>query len=348
MNIDEKYMRLALGLAKKGEGFTSPNPMVGAVIVKNGRIVGKGFHKRCGSAHAEVNALKDAGNAAKGATIYVSLEPCGHFGRTGPCTDALIESGIKKAIIAMKDPNPVNNGRGIKKLVKNGISVATGILKEEAANLNRPYIKYITKKMPYVTVKIAESLDGKIATRTGESKWITGEDSRRYVHDLRAGSDAVMVGVNTIIKDDPMLLSKTSKEKQPLRIVVDSHFKTPKTARIFSKVERSPVIIATTKKNGASHFSRVDLKALMKELAKREIANILVEGGGELVASLVEERLVDRFFFFIAPKIIGGRDAKTAVEGMGVDRISRAAPLKFVMIKRFKEDILIEAECLQE
>ncbi|MCX5686723.1 MAG: bifunctional diaminohydroxyphosphoribosylaminopyrimidine deaminase/5-amino-6-(5-phosphoribosylamino)uracil reductase RibD [Candidatus Omnitrophica bacterium] len=344
MNIDEKYMRVALDLAKKGKGFTSPNPMVGAVIVKNGRIVGKGYHKRCGSAHAEVNALKNAAKFAKGATIYVSLEPCGHFGRTPPCTDALVESGIKRTVIAMKDPNPANNGRGIKKLVKSGIRVKVGILKEEAARLNKPYIKFITKKMPYVTVKIAESLDGKIATRTGESRWITGDDSRRFVHDLRARSDAVMVGVNTVIKDDPLLLSRTSKGRQPIRIIVDSHFRTPKNARIFSEVKRSPVIVATTKKNGPDPFSRVDLKALLKVLAKREIANILVEGGGELVASLVENRLVDKFLFFIAPKIIGGRLAKTAVEGTGVDRISRAIPLKFVKIKRFKEDILIEAE----
>lgn len=344
MDIDKKYMRIALDLAKKGEGFTSPNPIVGAVIVKNGRIVGKGYHKRCGSAHAEVNALKNAARLAEGATIYVSLEPCDHFGRTPPCTDALIESGIKRAVIAMKDPNPANNGRGIKKLIKNGIKVKVGILREEAALLNKPYIKFITKKMPYVTVKIAESLDGKIATKTGESKWITGDDSRRFVHGLRAGADAVMVGVNTIIKDDPSLLSKTSKEKQPVRIIVDSHFKTPKNARVFSEVKRSPVIVATTKKNGRGHSSRVDLRALLKELAKREIANILVEGGGELVASLVEERLVDRFLFFIAPKIIGGRLAKTAVEGMGVDRISQATPLKFVKIKRFREDVLIEAE----
>ncbi|MFH0763674.1 MAG: bifunctional diaminohydroxyphosphoribosylaminopyrimidine deaminase/5-amino-6-(5-phosphoribosylamino)uracil reductase RibD [Candidatus Omnitrophota bacterium] len=338
MNTDEKYMRVALNLAKKGEGFTSPNPMVGAVIVKNGRIVGKGYHKRCGSAHAEVNAVKDAGKKAGGASLYVTLEPCDRFGRTPPCTDALIESGIKRAVIAMKDPNPANNGRGIKKLAGSGIKVKTGVLRKEAIALNKPYIKFITKKLPYVTVKMAESIDGKIAAKSGESRWITGEESGRYVHSLRAKSDAVMVGANTILKDDSLLLSKRSGAKQPVRIVVCGRRTIPGNARIFSQIDKSPVILARSK------AGRMDLRRLLSELAKREIANILVEGGGELVASLVEERLVDRFLFFIAPKIIGGRLAKTAVEGVGVDRISRAIPLKFVKIKRFKEDILIEAE----
>jgi len=338
MSTDEGFMRLALDLAKKAEGFTSPNPMVGAVIVKNGVIVGKGYHKRCGSAHAEANALRNAGRRAEGATMYVSLEPCGHFGRTPPCTDAVIESGIKKVVIAMRDPNPINNGRGIKKLVRYGIKVKTGVLKEEAVALNKPYIKFITKKMPYITVKIAESLDGKIATKTGESRWITGEEARQYVHRLRAKADAVMVGANTVLKDNPSLLSKTSSEKQPLRIVVCGGRKIPKSSRIFSSGGRFPVMLARLTK------SRADVNGLLKELAKRGIANILVEGGGELVASLVEKNLVDRFVIFIAPKIIGGRSAVTPVEGIGIDRISKAVPLKFVKIKRFKEDILIEAE----
>ncbi|MDP3803971.1 MAG: bifunctional diaminohydroxyphosphoribosylaminopyrimidine deaminase/5-amino-6-(5-phosphoribosylamino)uracil reductase RibD [Candidatus Omnitrophota bacterium] len=338
MNTDERFMRLALNLARLADGFTSPNPLVGAVIVRGNRIVGKGYHKRCGSAHAEVNALKKAGSGARGASLYVNLEPCGHFGRTPPCTDALIESGIKNVIIAMKDPNPINNGRGIKKLVRYGINVKTGVLKDEAITLNKPYIKFITKKMPYITVKIAESIDGKIATRTGESKWITQEDARRYVHALRAKADAVMVGANTVLKDDPLLLSKESGAKQPIRIVVCGSRKIPNSSRIFSHSDRFPVILAKSK-NG-----RVDLRRLLRELANSQIANILVEGGGELVASLVEKRLVDRFLFFIAPKIIGGRDAVTPVEGMGIDRIVKAVRLKNVLIKRFKEDVLIEAE----
>lgn len=338
MDIDERYMRLALELAKKAEGLTSPNPMVGAVIVKNGRVVGKGYHKRCGLPHAEVNALRSAGRKAEGADLYVNLEPCDHFGRTPPCTDAIIKSSIKKVIIGLKDPNPVNNGRGIKKLIKNGIKVTTGVLEEEAYELNRPYIKYITKKMPYVTVKVAESLDGKIATRTGESRWITRDDSRRYVHMIRAKSDAVMVGANTVLRDDPLLLSKSAGRKQPVRIVVCGRRSIPKRSRIFSQSGRFPVILARSK------TGRVDLRQLLKDLARREIANILVEGGGELVADLVENKLVDRFLFFIAPKIIGGRLAKTPVEGIGIDRISKAVSLKNVKIRKFKEDILIEAE----
>ena len=282
--------------------------------------------------------MRSAGPRAKGAAMYVSLEPCDHFGRTPPCTSAIIKSGIKKIIIAMMDPNPINNGRGIKKLVKNGIRVETGILEEEAMALNKPYVKFITKKMPYVTVKIAESLDGKIATRTGQSRWITKVDARRYVHELRAKADAVMVGANTVLKDNPSLLSKISRTKQPVRIVVCGSRKIPRSSRIFLRSGLFPVMLARSKSG------RVDLIELLKELAKMGITNILVEGGGELIAGLVENRLVDRFLFFIAPKIIGGRSAVTPVEGMGIDRISKALPVKFVNIKRFKEDVLIEAE----
>ncbi|MFA6141702.1 MAG: bifunctional diaminohydroxyphosphoribosylaminopyrimidine deaminase/5-amino-6-(5-phosphoribosylamino)uracil reductase RibD [Candidatus Omnitrophota bacterium] len=337
MNIDEKYMGLALGLAKNAEGRTSPNPMVGAVIVKNGRIVGKGYHKKCGSAHAEVNAIKDAGRHARGATMYVTLEPCDHFGHTPPCTDAIIRSGLRRVVAAMKDPNPVNNGRGMKRLKQSGVETRVNILKSKAQSLNKPYIKFITKNMPYVTLKIAESLDGKIAARTGDSKWITSEDARRYVHRLRAKSDAVMVGASTVITDDPKLLAKGSV-RQPLRIVVCGRRKIPVNARIFLGTKKPQVILAR------SRTGRVDLKRLLKELARLQIANILVEGGGELAASLIEDKLVDRFLFFIAPKIIGGRDAVTSVEGVGAGRIADAVTLKNIKIRRFKNDILLELE----
>ena len=337
MNIDEKYMRLALDLAKKAEGHTSPNPMVGAVIVKDGRIVGRGYHKRCGSAHAEVNAIKSAGTRARGATMYVTLEPCDHFGRTPPCTDAIIGSGVRKVIAAMKDPNPINAGHGLKKLKRNGIETRVDVLKDEAFLLNKPYIKFITKKMPYVTLKIAESLDGKIAARTGDSKWITSEDTRRYVHKLRAKSDAVMVGANTVISDDPKLLAKGSS-KQPLRIVVCGKRKIPANAKIFLDTKKSSVILAR------SRTGRVDLKQLLKQLAGLQITNILVEGGGELAASLIESKLVDRFLFFVAPKIIGGREAVTSVEGLGVGRVADAVVLKNFKTRRFKNDILLELE----
>lgn len=340
MNPDEKYMSLAIELAKKAEGRTSPNPIVGSVIVKNNKIIGRGYHKKAGLPHAEVNALRQAGAAAKGATLYITLEPCNHYGRTPPCTDAIIKSALKRVVIAMWDPNPINNGSGIRKLKRRGIKVTSGVLLKEAEAINKPYIKFITKGLPYITVKVAQSLDGKIATRTGDSKWISGEDSRRYVHELRSKVDAVMVGANTVIKDNPVLLSKTSKDKQPLRIIVDGASKVPSDAKIFSSLKRSPVIVASSK----SGAKRIDLTRLLKTLAQKNITHILVEGGGELIAGLAEKGLVDRFLIFIAPKIIGGRRAVTSVEGNGVARIKNALNFKNLRIRRFKEDILIEAQ----
>jgi riboflavin biosynthesis protein RibD len=341
MNIDHNYMALALALAKRAEGMTSPNPMVGAVIVRSGRIVGQGYHKKAGLPHAEINALRQAGAKAKGAMLYVTLEPCDHFGRTPPCTDAIIKSGIKRVVIAMKDPNPLNNGSGIRKLNRHGIRTAVGLLANDAATMNRHYIKYITKKIPFVTVKVAQSLDGKIATWTGDSKWISSEDSRRYVHKLRSMSDAVMVGANTVRMDDPLLLSKLSRGKQPIRVIVSGRSPLPSRAKIFSDPHKAPVIVV---KPQTCSEGKVSLKKLLTDLAKRGITNILVEGGGELIAGLVKEGLVDRFLVFIAPKIIGGRDAKTAVEGIGIKKIKDALLLKNISVKRFNEDILIDAE----
>lgn len=339
MSNAEKYMRLAIKLAKKANGRTSPNPMVGAVVVKNNRIIGKGYHKRCGLPHAEVGALRQAGKNAKGATLYVSLEPCDHFGRTPPCTRAIINSGIKKVVIGMKDPNPINNGRGIKRLKKHGIKVAVSSLRDAAESINMPYIKFITKKLPFITVKVAQSLDGKIATKTGDSKWISAEDSRRYVHDLRSQVDAIMVGANTIIKDDPVLLSRSSKDRQPVRIIVDGNSKIPAGAKIFSVPDKSPVILASSL---LGRSKRTNLVRLLKILANKNIAHILVEGGGELIASLIEKDLVDRMFIFIAPKIIGGKNAITSVGGSGVARVKSAQNFRITDIKRFKKDLLVE------
>lgn len=361
MNIDKKYMALAISLAKRAEGRTNPNPLVGAVVVKNGRVIGKGYHKKCGTPHAEVHALNAAGAGAKGATLYVTLEPCDHFGRTPPCTDAIIESGVRRVVIAMRDPNPLTDGRGIRKLSRHGIKTSVGILESEASGINKPFIKFVTKKMPLVRVKVAESIDGKIATRSGDSRWITGKDSRRYVHELRGKVDAVMVGVATVLKDDPLLLSKIPGAKQPVRVIVDSALKTPLNARLFLKVGKYSVVLATTKeasfkkaercaKKGISVLfcktknGRVDLKDLLKKLSWLNIVDLMVEGGGELVASLVEEKLVDQFMFFISPKIIGGRLAKTPVEGRGVDKVKDAVCLKNISIRKFAQDILIEAE----
>ena len=361
MNTNEKYMRLALELAIKAEGLTNPNPVVGAIIVKNGRIVGKGYHRALGLPHAEVNALKDAGIRARGATLYVTLEPCDHFGRTPPCTGAIIRSGIRKVVVAMKDPNPINNGKGVSVLKTHGIETVTGVLEEGAKSINRPYIKFITRHIPYITVKAAQSLDGKIATRTGDSKWITSEDSRGYVHELRGKVDAVMVGENTVMKDDPLLLSKTRGAKQPARIVVTTGLRIPLNAKVFSRIAESPLFIATAKNalrkrakscetKGAnvlflkSKNGKVDLKDLFVTLGRMNFTHILVEGGGELIASLLEERLADRLLFFIAQKIIGGKDAITSVEGIGVAKVREAVVLKDLKIRRFINDILIEAE----
>ena len=333
-------MALAIALAKRAEGMTSPNPIVGAVIVKNRRVVGRGYHKRAGLPHAEINALRQAGAKVKGATLYVTLEPCDHSGRTPPCTAAIIRSGIKRVVIAIEDPNPANNGSGIRKLNRYGVRTRVGILAKDAMAMNRPYIKFITKRIPFVTVKVAQSLDGKIATKTGDSKWISSGDSRRYVHELRRISDAVMVGANTVRKDDPLLLSKLSRGKQPVRVIVSGKSGLPSGAKVCSYLQRSPVIVV---RPSGRFRKKVDLNKLLKALAKRDITNILVEGGGELIAGLVEENLVDRFLVFIAPKIIGGRDAKTAVEGNGIEKIKDALCLQNMSVRRFKEDMLIEA-----
>jgi len=334
--IDPKYMREAIGLAKRAEGMTSPNPLVGAVLVKGGRVVGKGYHKKCGLPHAEVNAIRDAGSSAKGADLYVTLEPCDHFGRTPPCTAAIVDAGVKRVIIGMKDPNPVNNGKGIARLKRAGIKTVTGVLEKEAVSINLQYIKYITTGLPYVTLKMAQSLDGKIATRTGNSRWITSEKARDYVHRLRGKVDAVMVGANTVLKDDPSLLCKIPGRKQPVRVIACGRSPIPASAKIFRSADKSKVIIAV------EPSGKIDLKDLLKKLGKMGLINILVEGGGELAASLVNSGLVDRYLFFIAPKIIGGRSAVTSVEGDGINLIKNAAHIKDMKAIMVGPDILIE------
>jgi diaminohydroxyphosphoribosylaminopyrimidine deaminase/5-amino-6-(5-phosphoribosylamino)uracil reductase len=362
MNEEEKFMRLSLELALKGK--TSPNPKVGAVVVKDGKVVGCGYHRKAGGRHAEIFALNQAKGKAKGGSLYVSLEPCSIFGRTPPCVEKIISSGITEVIVGMKDPNPLNNGKGIERLRASGIKVKVGILRKDSAKINEVFTKYITKGMPFVTVKIAQSLDGKIATKVGDSRWITANSARRYVHKLRREADAILVGVNTIIKDNPLLTTRLrytkniSAERQPIKIIVDSQLKTPPQAQIFSQRSPAKVIIATTKSAPQKKIKalnkyaevvifgdknkRVNLRSLMRNLAAREITNIFVEGGGELIASLLKEKLVDKVLFFIAPKIIGGRDALTSVEGEGIAKVSQAIRLKGIEITRFGEDILLE------
>ena len=353
---DKEYMRLALKLAIKAIGRTSPNPLVGAVIVKNDRIVGKGYHKRAGKPHAEINALNMAGERARGATLYLNLEPCAHFGRTPPCTKRIISSGIKKVVAAMIDPNPLNCGRGVKELRRAGVKVKTGVLEEEAKRVNESYVKYITTKRPFVILKTAMSLDGKIATRTGDSKWITNERSRKYLHRLRREVDAVLVGIETVLRDDPRLTSRILA-RNPLRVVVDNRARIPLGAKVLNR--EAPTIVATTKfaskrkiealrKKGArvlvikDRDEKVDLKELLKRLGKLEIVSLLVEGGGRINASFLENSLVDKVLFFVAPKIIGGEEAITPVEGEGIERIKDAIELRDISIKRLGEDVLVE------
>lgn len=354
----EYFMGLAFRLALKGKGMTFPNPMVGALVVKNGRIVGRGFHEKAGLPHAEAIALDDAGRKAKGAVLYVTLEPCTHFGRTPPCVDKVIESGIKQVIIGMIDPNPINNGKGIMMLRSRKIKVEVGFLENKLRRLNEVFIKYITRKMPFVTVKVGESLDGKIATRTGDSKWITSDKSRIYAHRQRSSYDAIMVGVNTVLRDNPRLDAWFSR-KQITKILVDSQLSTSGQANIFSHNSRV-IIVTLPVRSGQETDNRrilaqkakileakekagqINLRDMMKKLARAGITNILVEGGGTLIGGLFDEELVDKVLFFISPKIVGGKDAITSVMGRGVARIDKAVKLKGVQLRRIGEDFLIE------
>lgn len=354
----EYFMNLAIKLALKGKGKTFPNPIVGAVVVKDGEIVGRGYHEKAGLAHAEVIALDEAGAKSKGATLYVTLEPCVHFGRTPPCVDRIVKSGIKKVIIGMLDPNPRNNGQGVKILRQNKIKVNVGFLESRLKKMNEAFIKYISKKAPFVTVKVAQSLDGKIATFTGDSKWITSDKSRAYAHRLRKDYDAIMVGVNTVLRDNPRLNAWFSTS-QPMKIVVDSQLSTPQNANVFSDRLKATIVTLPSKPGQETEnrkilsekakildvkekSGQVNLKDMMKKIARLEITNILVEGGGTLIGSLFDEGLVDKVLFFISPKIIGGKDAISSVMGCGISRVIRSIKLKDVKIKRIGEDFLVE------
>ncbi|MBU4477712.1 MAG: bifunctional diaminohydroxyphosphoribosylaminopyrimidine deaminase/5-amino-6-(5-phosphoribosylamino)uracil reductase RibD [Candidatus Omnitrophica bacterium] len=364
---DNRFLQLTILLAKKGEGLTSPNPLVGAVIVKNGKMIATGYHQRCGGAHAEVNALRKAGDAAKNAALYVNLEPCNHFGRTPPCTQAIINAGIKRVVIGIRDPNPLTSGKGLAALKKAGISVSVAQRREgvEYRRLNEIFFKYIVKKMPFVAVKAGQSLDGRIATKTGNSRWITSAASRNYVQSLRNKYDAVMVGINTILKDDPCLSCRDKgkvKADAPVKIIVDDFLKTPPNARIFSAQSPAPVIIAATNKASRKKIKiftdmgidvlvcpldangRVELRYLMEELAAHEITSVLVEGGGELNGSCFDARLADKIYFFVAPKIIGGKEAVSSVEGIGVADLKSSPLVTNIEIVEFRGDILIQGD----
>ena len=349
---------MALRLAAQARGSTLPNPMVGAVVVRSGRVVGRGWHRKAGGPHAEVLALAQAGASARGATLYLTLEPCSHRGRTGPCTEAILKSGIRRVVAAMVDPNPRVRGRGLKRLRARGIRTKVGVLEPEARALNEIFITRMIGQRPFVTVKVAQSLDGKIATAGGRSRWISGSAARRWVHRLRAESDAVLVGVRTVLADDPRLTARgTSSRRSPVRIVLDSTLRTPPGARLFKS--RAPVWIATTprasrrkearlRRAGAevlrfpAQRGQVNFRALLKLLARREISRLLIEGGGEVVASALEARAVDRAVWIIAPKILGGKTAVPSVAGKGAPSPNRAVRLEDVRVRRLGKDWVLE------
>lgn len=358
MSPDEKWMRRAIELALKGRGRTAPNPIVGAVVVRNGRKLGEGWHQKAGLAHAEVIALKKARNA-KGATLYVTLEPCSTRGRTPPCTDAILKSGIRRVVVGAIDPNPKHAGRGIKLLQHAGLQVKTGVLKNEAAKLNRSFNHWITSRMPWVIAKAAMTLDGKIATRTGDSKWITSEASRKFAHQLRSESDAILVGVETIARDNPRLTIRGAIRHRPLvRIVLDPSGRTPANSKVLRASSAYPTILVTgTKISRASSRrlgregtivwtlpssrGRFPLRALLKRLGAAGITSVLVEGGSETLGSFFDAGLVNQAAFFYAPKLIGGRTAVKAVGGIGIGLMKNALRFSEIDIRRIGDDLLV-------
>lgn len=359
---DTKYMELAIQLAKKACGFVNPNPMVGAVIVKDYEIIGKGWHERYGDLHAERNALLNCEKSPKGGSMYVTLEPCCHYGKTSPCTKAIIESGIKRVVIGSRDPNPLIAGKGIKILRQHNIEVVENVLKEECESLNEVFFHYIKTGLPLVVMKYAMTMDGKIATYTGKSKWITGELARRRVQNDRHRFSAIMVGIGTVIKDDPLLTCRLENSKNPIRIICDTNLRTPLKSQIVLTAKEVPTIIATSCEDTQRHKlysdadckimvipksgNHIDLKLLIKNLAKENIDSILLEGGGSLNWSALQSRIVNKVQSYIAPKFFGGENSKTPVEGIGVEFPKDSFALNNKKITRIGEDILIESEVL--
>lgn len=347
------FMKLALRLARRGAGWVSPNPMVGAVLVKDGRVISTGYHRRYGGDHAEVDAIKRAKEPIEGATLYVNLEPCCHWGKTPPCTEAILRAGIKRVVIANLDPNPLVGGKGIEILKSHGIEVEVGVLEEEGRLLNRAHFKYYEEGLPLVTAKWAQSLDGRIATITGDSKWISSERSRRYAHRLRALHDAVIVGIGTVLKDDAELTVRLLKGKSPLRVVLDSKLSIPLEAKVL-KGEAKTLLVTTLKASPEKEAilrekgvevvrigqEKVDLHGLLRALAERKVLSVLVEGGKEVLTEFIKKGLVDRVMVFISPKIIG--QGIEAVGDLGVKEVGRAIELKSVRTLRIDQDLLLE------
>ncbi len=360
---ETKFMAHALNLAKKGMGFVSPNPMVGAVIVRDGKIIGEGWHKKYGGLHAERNAFADCdsrGIDCRGADLYVTLEPCCHHGKTPPCTEAVIEHGIKRVFIGSPDPNPLVAGKGVQMLRDHGIEVAEGVMRDECDSLNEIFFRFITTDLPFVTMKYAMTMDGKIACYTGKSQWITGEAARQRVQLERLRHSAIMVGVGTVLADDPMLTCRLDNSRNPVRIVCDSGLRTPLDSNIVRTANDVPTIIVCAADSdkvrkfeecgcevivcGDKESGRVDLRELMKILGKRKIDSVLLEGGGELNASALESGIVSKVQTYIAPKIFGGKTAKSPVSGIGADCPDNAFFLEKQSITHIGDDILIESQ----
>jgi diaminohydroxyphosphoribosylaminopyrimidine deaminase/5-amino-6-(5-phosphoribosylamino)uracil reductase len=358
---DRAFMARALVLAEGGRGRVSPNPMVGALVVKDGRIIGEGFHARAGASHAEVVALEAAGEGARGATLYVTLEPCCHTGRTPPCAPRIVQSGIRRVVAATVDPNPRVAGGGLAVLREAGVETVVGVLEREAVRLNETFFTYINCGRPFVTLKAAVSLDGKIATSTGESRWITGEAARRRVHEMRNEVDAVLVGIGTILRDDPLLTTRLGVlgQRDPVRVIVDNLARLPVRARVINPASPAPTVVAVGPKApddkverlreaGATVLvlpqsgRRVSLPGLLEALAAREITSVLIEGGAEIHASALAEGIVDKVAFFVAPILVGGRTAPGAVGGPGVEKLADAVRLRDVRFTALDQDLLVE------
>lgn len=349
-NADADWMNRALLLAAKGRGHVEPNPLVGAVIVRDGTVVGEGWHERFGGAHAEVHALNQAGASARGATLYVTLEPCCHHGKTPPCTDAIVGAGVARVVAAMSDPFPEVAGKGAEQLRRHGIAVDVGVCEDAARHLNAPYLKLLRTDRPYVIAKWAMSLDGKIATRTGNSKWISNEAARRRVHEWRGRMDAIVVGIGTALADNPLLTARPSGPRMPLRVVLDSKGRLPATSQLATTAREVPVMVVTAG-HEARHLrdlgceilnlghDRVDIGMLLDELGRRRMTNILVEGGAETLAGFLPE--IDEVRVFVAPLLIGGTAAPSPLAGLGADLISRAVQLGKVKCEQIGDNWLL-------
>jgi len=348
MNNDFNYMNRAWELALQGWGKTSPNPMVGAVLVKSGKIIAEGYHHYCGGDHAEVDAIKKAGNKARGATLYVTLEPCGHVGRTPPCTQAILQAGIKKVVIGALDPNKFNNGQSVKILRKQSVEVEQGLLADELTQMNEAFNCWITTGLPFVTTKIAQTIDGKIATLDGESQWITSSFARDYAHRLRYGFDAILVGINTVLKDNPQL--RTLPSKRIKKIILDTHGKISPRAKLFEGTGPEDVFVFTAKpallklkaqviKSPLSN-GKIDLKWVLKYLGQNEVSSVLIEGGGAVIGNALERNLINKMSIYLAPKIMG--DGLSSVRGLKIKALKNIVTLKNMSFDKISEDILIQ------